>query len=605
MSHVRRGVMTGLVTRAGAVALLAALAATHASAQGQRPPVNGLRPAFEDSGDEPDDVRIKPPLRRDRQSTTPRGTQAAGTPPAVDNPETSQTPSFGNPPGSGAGRSGFMSTNTRRPGTPSRTIVRVPGTLTPPPPLPLSGAASTAPAGPPGSFSTTTPLTGAKINPTDSKTTKAVVATTAPPPVTPTRARLVRIPDGTTTGGIAGTVNAAVLQPNSATLLRRRVTAEEDPYAQLGLRGGAFLVLPAVEVTGGYDTNPARVPNARASFFGTVAPEVLAKSDWTRHEVTATLRGTYTAYDQTPELDRPTLDGKVTGRLDVLRNTSLIGEGTLVVGTDNPGSPNVQAGVTRFPIYTTLGASAGVTQRFNRIEVTAKGTAERTEYQDSSFTDGTTGSNADRNYNRFGGTLRTSYDLMPGLKPFVEASADSREHDIAVDRFGLQRDSTGWTLKGGSTFEFSRKLTGEAALGYLERNYKDPTLKQLQGFTVDGSLTYAMSALTNVKLTAATVAQETTVPGTAGVLTRNAGLEVNHAFRRWLVGAIKVSYGFDDYVGSERKDDRYAVSAAITYKLNRDVQLKGEVREEWLRSSTPVGVDYNATVFLLGMRMQR
>ena len=140
------------------------------------------------------------------------------------------------------------------------------------------------------------------------------------------------------------------------------------------------------------------------------------------------------------------------------RETALIGEGMLIVGTDNPGSPNVQAGLTRFPIYTTLGGTFGLTQRFNRVEVTAKGTAERTEYQDSHFTDGTTASNADRDYNRFGGTLRTSYDLMPGLKPFVEVSADSREHDIAVDRFGLQRDSTGWTLKGGSAFEFSRKL---------------------------------------------------------------------------------------------------------------------------------------------------
>jgi hypothetical protein len=595
--------MTGLVTRAGAATLLAALAVTHASAQSQRPPVGGLRPSFEDTEDEPDNLRTKPPLRRDRQSNTPGGTRAAGTPPTADDPANSLTPSFGNPAGSGAGRTGFMSTNTRRPGVPSRIIVRVPGTLAPP--LPLSGAASTAPVGPPGSFSTTTPPTGAKISPTDSRTTKVIVATTASPALAPPRARLVRIPDGTAAGGIAGTVNEAVLQPNSATLLRRRVAVEDDPYAQLGLRGGVFLVLPAVEVTGGYDTNPARVPNAKPSFFATVAPEVLARSDWTRHEVTAALRGSYTTYDQTPELDRPSLDGKVTGRLDVLRNTSLIGEGTLVVGTDNPGSPNVQADVTRFPIYTTLGASAGITQRFNRIEVTAKGTVERTAYQDSHFTDGTTGSNADRDYNRLGGTLRSSYDLMPGLRPFVEVSADSRVHDIAVDRFGLQRDSTGWTAKAGSTFEFSRKLIGEAALGYLERNYKDPTLQQLQGFTVDGSLIYAMSALTNIKLIAATVAQETTVPGTAGVLTRNAGLEVNHAFRRWLVGAIKVSYGFDDYVGSDRKDDRYAVSAAITYKLNRDLQVKGEVREEWLRSTTPVGVDYNATVFLLGLRLQR
>ena len=94
-----------------------------------------------------------------------------------------------------------------------------------------------------------------------------------------------------------------------------------------------------------------------------------------------------------------------------------------------------------------------------------------------------------------------------------------------------------------------------------------------------------MSALTNVKLTAATVASETTVPGTAGVLTRNAGVEVEHAFRRWLIGAVKFSYGLDDYVGSTRKDDRYAVAGTLTYKLNRDVQVKAEVRQEWLRST--------------------
>src|SRR6266536_2906087 len=141
MCHVRRGVVTGLVKRAGASALLAALAAIHASAQNAKPP--GLRPAFEDVGEEPDNVRVKPLLRRDRQNTRPGGTQAAGTAPTSTDPENGQIPSLGNPAGSGAGRTGFMSTNTRRPGTPSRAIVRVPGTLTPP--LPLSGAASPAP----------------------------------------------------------------------------------------------------------------------------------------------------------------------------------------------------------------------------------------------------------------------------------------------------------------------------------------------------------------------------------------------------------------------------------------------------------------------------
>ena len=188
------------------------------------------------------------------------------------------------------------------------------------------------------------------------------------------------------------------------------------------------------------------------------------------------------------------------------RDTALIGEGILIVGTDNPGSPNVQAGLTRLPIFTTLGGAFGLTQRFNRVEVTAKGTVERTEYQASQFTDGTTSSNDDRDYNRFGGTLRASYDLMPGVKPFVEFGADTREHDLQFDSSGLQRNSNGWFAKGGSTFEFSRRLTGEASIGWINRKYDDPILQELNGFLFDASLIYSMSALTKVKLLATTVA---------------------------------------------------------------------------------------------------
>jgi len=110
-----------------------------------------------------------------------------------------------------------------------------------------------------------------------------------------------------------------------------------------------------------------------------------------------------------------------------------------------------------------------------------------------------------------------------------------------------------------------------------------------------------MSALTRVKLTAQTVASETTVPGTAGVLTRNAGVELEHSFRRWLVGAVKFNYGLDDYVGSPRKDNRYSIGGTLVYKLNRWAQAKAEIRQEWLRSTAP-GADYDATIFMLGMK---
>jgi hypothetical protein len=582
-------------------AFFAALTAVHALAQPATRPLT-LRPAFEDASEEPRDVVRPAPRRPD-----PR---PAGALPNFDAAETSEPPRYGNPSGFGAGGTGFLSTNPRRRPDQRRDVRRptVPGRpgVTTPAPLTAAGTRATAPL-------LRSTVAGTSVRSAASATTRPAAAkpANAKPEATPEtpaaiaapRNPLVRIPDGTAGGGVAGTVNTTRLTEGSAVLLRRRTAVEEDAFAPVGGHAGTFLVLPALEVTGGYDTNPDRTPSGRPSSFVTVSPELLARSDWQRHEVTAALRGSYTAYDKTPDLDRPAVDGKVTGRFDVTRNTALIGEGTLIVGTDNPGSPNVQAGLVRLPIYTTLGGTFGLTQRFNRVEVIAKGTAERTEYQPSQFTDGTTQSNENRDYNRFGGTLRTGYDLMPGLKPFVEFGADTREYDLQFDSGGLQRSSNGWFAKGGSAFEFSRKLTGEASIGWINRKYVDPSLQELNGFLFDAALVYSMTALTKVKLLATTVASETTVAGTSGVLTRNAGIEVEHSFRRWLVGAVRFNYGLDDYVGSVRKDNRYAVSGALTYKLNRMAQIKGEVRQEWMNSTVP-NVDYVASVFMLGMRLQ-
>ena len=564
-----RRLVTGSLAPLSAGVVAAVFAAAFAYAQ----PVlmQGLRSGIAD--DDTPRRPVPPPQRRDTRPVGPLSSLN----------DTGDQQEYGHSPGFGAGSTGFVSTNTKRRAIRRNAAAAKTAQNNLSPPL------SIAPSG-----------VGVPTNDPATAAPKPLTAAPAPPP----RSTLVRIPDGTPGGTIAGTVNANQLSPGAGTLLRRRTAVEEDAFAQLGLRAGAFIVLPAVEITGGYDTNPGRGPVARGSSLLTVAPELLAKSDWERHEITANLRGSYTAYGQTPELDRPAFDGKIAGRLDVTRDTSLLGEGTLVVGTDNPGSPNVQAGLSRFPIFTTIGGSAGIGQRFNRVEVTAKTTVERTEYQDSQFTDGTTETNHDRDFNRYATLVRTSYDLMPGIKPFVEGGYDVREHDQQFDRFGIERDSTGWTLKGGSSFSFARTLTGEFAVGYIERDYKDPSLQQLRGLSFDGSLIYALSALTNVKFTAQTVAGETTVPGTAGIFTRNAGVEVEHAFRRWLIGAVKFNYGYDDYVGSPRKDNRYALSGTVTYKLNRMMQVKAEVREEWLRSSVS-GVDYNASVFLLGMRLQR
>ncbi|MGO3932345.1 outer membrane beta-barrel protein [Rhodopseudomonas pseudopalustris] len=396
---------------------------------------------------------------------------------------------------------------------------------------------------------------------------------------------------------------------------RRRLKPDLEPFGPVGDYAGSFLFKGAIEVNGGADSNPGRTNKPRGSGFYKVSPELMVTSDWDRHALVADLRGSYTGYghdftnppgvvSSAPlNLDRPEFDGHVDGRLDVTRDTRLLGQGRLIVGTDNPGSPNIQAGLAKYPIYTQTGVSGGIDQSFNRLQVTAIGSADRRVFQQSQLTDGSTFTNADRNYNRYAGTGRVSYELLPGLKPFVEGQVDNRTHDTTVDRFGFRRNSNGGYVKGGTSFELTRLLTGEASIGYAARTYADPRLLKLDGLLTTASLIWTVTPLTTVKFGADTTIDESPLFGVSGVLTRSYTAEVDHDFRRWLTAIGKFTYATYDYQGSSRSDRFTSLEGNLVYKLNRSLWVKGTLRRDQLDSNI-VGASYNATVVMLGVRLQ-
>jgi hypothetical protein len=556
-------------------ALLVALASMHAAAQTSAP--SGMRTTIDGDADTASGLR--------RTKKQPKGMNPT---------PVGQLPAFAVPAARGAGDTGFVSTNTKR-----KAKAR-----------PIAGTAPTAAATPVQLLPSETMKAGQSSS-SEKKAKQDKTKKKAAPPAKTQRVQAAprpARPDPSSPQVSRAQLLQAREPPNGQppippALLRKKLIIEEDPYAPLGIRAGAFLLRPAIETATGYDSNPARVSGGRGSAFVSVAPELSARSDWQRHELSADIRGSYTAYEATPEENRPFLDARVAGRVDVTERSRIDLEGRYRISTDNPGSPNIQAGLAELPIFTTIGGSAGVAHRFNRFELAVKGSAERTEYDDSVLTDGTIVSNAGRNYNQYGGQVRASYELLPTVRPFAQVDVDTRVYDLPIDAGGVPRDSDGIAGRVGTTFDMARLLTGEVAIGYLTRVYKDPTLPNLEGLLVDASLVWIPTGLTTVKLNARTTADESTLAGVSGVLTRTVGLQVDHAFRRWLIGTVRLGYGLDDYVGSIREDDRYTAAAGITYKLTRSWQVKGELRQEWLKSNVP-GNDYTATIAQVGLRWQ-
>ena len=272
-----------------------------------------------------------------------------------------------------------------------------------------------------------------------------------------------------------------------------------DAYSPLGIRGGSFIFFPAVELSTAYASNPQAIPHGAGSPYFVVAPELLVQSDWSRHALTATIAGSYTDYTNNsfvPSLNRPYLNSKIDGRIDVTRDTQIVLENRLLVSTDNPGSPNLQAGLASLPIDTTLGGTLGVVQNFNRLIVSLKGTFDRVQYQNSTLTDGETASNADRDLNQYAGIAHVGFDLDAGVKPFVEVQQDARVYDEQFDSGGQQRSSQGTSVKAGATVDLFGTLSGAMAVGYLDRTYQDPTLPKVSGLIADGALIWQATALT-------------------------------------------------------------------------------------------------------------
>jgi hypothetical protein len=379
-----------------------------------------------------------------------------------------------------------------------------------------------------------------------------------------------------------------------------------DAYSPLGIRGGSFMFFPAVELSSAYASNPQGIPHGGGSPYFVVAPELLVQSNWSRHALTASITGSYTDYTNgsfVPSLNRPYLNSKIDGRIDVTRDTPIVLENRVLVSTDNPGSPNLQAGLASLPIDTTLGGTLGIVQAFNRLIVSLKGTFDRVQYQNSTLTDGETTSNADRDLNQYAGIANVTFDLDGGVKPFVEVQQDSRVYDDQFDSGGQQRSSIGTSVKAGATVDLFGSLTGAMAVGYVDRTYQDPTLPKVSGLIADGALIWQATALTSAKLTATSQVSESTVFNVSGELSRDVAIEVDHAFRRWLIGTLQVGYGQDNYVGEGRLDNRYFASVGMVYKLNRDIWLKTEVRQNWLESNFS-GASYQSTSVLAGVRLQ-
>ena len=248
------------------------------------------------------------------------------------------------------------------------------------------------------------------------------------------------------------------------------------------------------------------------------------------------------------------------------------------------------------------GTTIGVTETFNRLQVSLRGLIDRSEFESATLSNGAILNQSDRNLNQYGLRLRASYEISPVISPFVDVLADTRVYDLRTDSNGIRRNSDGITVTGGARVALTRFINGEVSAGLQHRTYVDPGLKDLTAPIINAALIWTASPLTTVRLNAATGIIETAVPGSSGVLTKAVTLEVQHDLLRNLSITLGGGYLASDYDRVNITERGFSATARLDYRFNRWLSLRGSYIYQQIDSSS-AGSSFSANTWLLGLRV--
>lgn len=390
---------------------------------------------------------------------------------------------------------------------------------------------------------------------------------------------------------------------------RPKPKPEEKPYDPLGVNVGSLRLFPYVEADTGYDSNPNLLADSvKGSLYLHSETGLKLQSQWSQHSLSADVHAGYYDYFRVPDANRPDMNGTITGRVDLSKDTKLNLETRFGLSTQQPGSSQIaipgSVFITNRPLVATFGQTVGASQSFNRLTFDLRGTFDRIIFGDATRSDGSELLLSQDNYNTYGLIGRASYELTPGVIPFAELRGDARRYDSYFDGDGFARNSNGIAGKLGTKFELTHLLTGEISAGYADRAYADPRLANLKAPTIDASLVYNATALTTLTLTAATDLSETTVANSSGAISRRFGAQVTHALLRNLNLTGTLSYQINQYQNVPFTEYLYSAGVGAEYSLTRSVVIRGSFTHQRLRSNV-AGDDYTQNVFLVGLKLQR
>lgn len=360
----------------------------------------------------------------------------------------------------------------------------------------------------------------------------------------------------------------AMAQEEQNPFLRGRytdVTERAQPeFDPVPLRAGAFNVNASLGAAVEVNDNIFATPdNEESDTIIRITPNVVARSDWSAHELAAGLSVDHKEYLDFGDESATDYDAFVNGRVDVSRDVMLrVGANAGHVTEERYEAASF--GVNERASYDTTGAFAQGLYRRDRIQLEA--------------TIGVTDDNFDQAIQQIRDNTttyingRASYAFSPDIAVFLQASRS--ESDFST----TGRGGTRTTVDAGVNFELSAPFRGEIAVGSFEDDRDAANFGTVDGLNVRANLQWFPTELTTVTFTANRGAVDSGLLTAATAVNTAYGVRVDHELFRNVLLFGRLRHETNDYQGVaiDREDEALSAGIGAAWKLNRNAQVEVE-----------------------------
>jgi hypothetical protein len=365
--------------------------------------------------------------------------------------------------------------------------------------------------------------------------------------------------------------------------------------APQGIRLGSFTLTPQFTAASGYTDNRSQSSSGSAGSFYRLSPDLSLTSDWSRHELDLSFRGSYTGYPGDTDDNEGDVFAAGNLRLDISEATQVTTSISYSYSQEDDGSAESDGDSDTNQQYS---ASLSGTRRVGIVAVTGAIGADRNEY----FSD--TVSESGRDNTLYSTSLRLDGNTGSILSPFVEGALLLRRYDdTCSDAACENRNANGYEVKGGVTIASGPKLTGELGAGWRIEDIEDSRLEALSGLVVDASLVWSPSRLTTVSAGLGTSFEATDIDDASGSIIYSGDLRLAHAFSDRLVGETGVGYSYRTYEGVSIEERTLTGFGGLTFAFTRNIALTADYTHRRF-DSTQEGSDYTENAVEAGLRFR-